>query len=63
MMIKESVSSRCLLFKAIALVMFSSVLTAVTSWIGMKKVAEKKIVLDKEIQKFYFEDYIHAEKD
>ena len=62
MMIKES-ASRCLVVKAAVSVMFSSVLTAVTSWIGMKKVAEKKIVLDKEIQKFYFEDYVHAEKD
>jgi len=62
MMIKES-ASRCLVFKAAVSVMFSSVLTAVTSWMGMKKVAEKKVVLDKEIQKFYFEDYVHAEKD
>ena len=60
---KESASSRCLVVKAAVSIMISSVLTAVTSWIGMKKVAEKKVVLDKEIQKFYFEDYIHAEKD
>ena len=33
------------------------------SWMGMKKTTEQKFILDKEIQKFYFEEYVHAEKD
>ncbi|KAL7546528.1 hypothetical protein ACHAWF_009940, partial [Thalassiosira exigua] len=35
----------------------------VGSWAGAKEASKRKAKLDKEIQGFYFEDYVHAEKD
>ena len=61
-LLRQSVS-KGLAFKATLSVMFSSSVTIAASWIGVKKTIEKKLILDKEIQKFYFEDYVHAEKD
>ena len=43
--------------------MLSTVLACTASWLGVKKIVKQRMGLDAEIQKFYFEDYIHAEKD
>lgn len=43
--------------------MLSTVLACAASWLGVKKIVKQRMGLDAEIQKFYFEDYIHAEKD
>jgi pheophorbide a oxygenase len=41
----------------------SSLLAAAASFAGVKETAKQRAVLDKEIQQFYFEDYIHSEKE
>ena len=41
----------------------SSLLAAAASFAGVKEMAKQCAVLDKEIQQFYFEDYIHSEKE
>jgi hypothetical protein len=38
-------------------------LAAAASFVGVKETAKQCAVLDKEIQQFYFEDYIHSEKE
>jgi hypothetical protein len=38
-------------------------LAAAASFAGVKETAKQRAVLDKEIQQFYFEDYIHSEKE
>lgn len=40
----------------------SSILTMIAFWKGVKKVANQRAELEKEIQRFYFEDYVHADK-
>ena len=56
-------ASNGLVFRTSATVLFPSVLVTVASWVGVKKTTQQKTMLDKEIQRFYFEDYVHADKE
>ena len=60
---KESALLRAFAVRAAMSVLISSVLAMVGSLVGVKKTARQKAMIDKEIQQFYFEDYVHAEKD
>ena len=54
---------RGIVLKITASVMILSVLATVASWKGIKETEKRKTTLNKEIQQFYFEDYVHAEKE
>ena len=56
-------SSRHMIFKVATTAICSSLLAAAASFAGVKETAKQCALLDKEIQQFYFEDYIHSEKD
>jgi len=61
-LLRES-ASRGVAFRATLSVMLTSALAIAASWAGVKNIAQQKVRLNKEIRQFYFEDYIHAEKD
>jgi pheophorbide a oxygenase len=55
-------SFRRVMFKVVCTTICSSLSAAAAAFAGVKEIARRRATLEKEIQHFYFEDYIHSDK-
>lgn len=61
-LLKQS-ASRNIVLRAAMGALSCSGLSGIACWTGVKRITKQKAALEKNIQRFYFEDYVHSEKD